>query len=106
MNDWLDILRQRVTDIGVTRTAEEIGYNRTTVSLLLAGQYPANTARIQAAVQQTYGQVRCPWLEQVIPAAHCKKQREAPMPQSSATELRFWRCCQSCPNNPDREQTL
>ena len=104
MDNWLEVLQNRVDEIGLTNTGAEIGYNRSTVSLVLSGKYPASsTDRVRAAVEATYGHVDCPQLETNIPAALCKKHRTASMPQSSASDLRFWRGCQTCSNNPNRE---
>lgn len=55
--DWLELLRRMCAERGSqAKVAEELGLSKTTVSLVLAGKYPARSEAIGAAVLEVYGQ--------------------------------------------------
>ena len=109
MSDWMDLLR---AEKGRGRTtasiARELGFARTSISLLFSGNYPAKDAngepaapRIATRVLELYGgKVACPHLGRDMDRAECGAMRDAPMPASSPDKLRHWTACRSCPLNP------
>jgi hypothetical protein len=95
--DWLEILRASVDRSGVVATAGLIGMSHTTVSLALAGRYPAKTKRLARRVLERLGIVTCPHLGEAMPAVVCAGWRNRPIPQSDPAKLRHWSACRRCP---------
>lgn len=96
---WLETLRQAVADHkrGIAGVAEQIGVSRTSLSLVLAGKYPAKTDRIAAKVLDTYARIGCPHLGETITQAQCRGFSERAAPTNSPRDMRHWRTCQGCP---------
>ena len=100
--DWLDLLRRAAERETIAGVAERVGLSRSTISLVLAGKYPAKSlAGVEQKVRDALDSWLCPYYGIVIRATDCRAWRERPMPQSSARDIRFWRACQSCSHNPD-----
>lgn len=99
---WLETLRQAVADHkrGIAGVAEQLDCSRTTLSLVLAGKYPAKTNRIEARVLNTYARIDCPHLGETITQAQCRGFAERPAPTNSPRDMRHWRACQGCPLKP------
>lgn len=93
---WLDLLKQAEDAANITQVAARLKVSRTTISLVLAGKYPANTDRIAARVLDVYGRVDCPFLGSEIVQAECRAQRSSAVPTSSPRAMQFWRVCQGC----------
>lgn len=104
-HDWLDLLRAEVAASSLAAVAERIGVSRTTVSLLLAGKYPAKTLdAVERKVRDAFEARRCPALNAVITGDACQRYRTRAMPRSSARDLRHWRTCQTCSYNPHPQE--
>ncbi|MEN8134298.1 MAG: hypothetical protein ABFS18_02010 [Thermodesulfobacteriota bacterium] len=69
---WLKILKQQVEAKGAATVAREVGISPTSLSLILAGKYPAKTANVERKVLAVYGTesglVACPALGEIEPA--------------------------------------
>jgi hypothetical protein len=99
--DWRDLLRAAVARDTMTAVADRIGLSRTTISLLLAGKYPAKSFdAIERKVRDALDAWHCPFFDAELLGHHCRRYRERPMPRSSARDLRHWRTCQICSHNP------
>lgn len=97
-----DLLRDAVARHGsISAVARIIGYKRPSVSLYLAGRYPADPSRIEAAIlAKLAGRVACPHLGRDIAGDDCRGFALRPMPMSDPRALRHWRACQGCPSRP------
>ncbi len=102
--DWLEILREQVEKFGtIQAVADQLGYNRSSVSSALSGNYPGGTGKIQAKVIATFcDRVLCPHTKTDVSQEVCTDLRTRALPQSDAGELRQWFACQDCPNNPNQ----
>lgn len=98
--DWVELLRAQVAAASLSAVADRIGLSRTTVSLVLAGKYPAKTDLVARKVLDTFAARHCPPLNTAITGDACQRYRDRPMPRSSARDLRHWRACQTCVHNP------
>lgn len=103
-HDWLALLRAEVAASSLAAVAERIGASRTTVSLLLAGKYPAKTDAVERKVRDAFEVRHCPHLNAVLTGDACQRYRARAMPRSSARDLRHWRACQTCPYNPHSQE--
>lgn len=98
---WLDLLREAVAASSLTAVADRIGLSRTTISLVLAGKYPAKTQdAVERKVRDAFEVRYCPHLNVALDGDACQRYRDRAMPRSSARDLRHWRACQTCPHNP------
>jgi hypothetical protein len=101
-NGWLQLLRQAVEAEGssITTVAAKLGVSRTSISLVLAGKYPAKTDKIEARVLDIYARLICPHTLVEIRHAECRETAAAATPTSSPQAMRQWRACQSCIHKP------
>ncbi len=99
---WLELLQQAVAEHkrGIAGVAEQIGVSRTSLSLVLAGKYPARTDRIAAKVLDAYARIGCPHLGETITQAQCSGFATRTAPTNSPRDMRHWRACQGCPHKP------
>ena len=93
---WLDLLRAKVAETSMGVVADEIEVSRTTVSLVLAGKYPAKLDKIETRVIARYARIACPFLEREISGAECRDFHTRETPTSSPFAVRHWRACQGC----------
>ena len=108
--EWIALLRGEVRKRTISAVAAEIGMARPSLSMLLAGRYPAGltkvTARFEDVVLRRYrDQVKCPHLNEPIGRLACAHYAGAPMSASDPARLRHWAACQVCPINPTRGGT-
>jgi hypothetical protein len=97
MVDWLQTLNIEIAKSNISRVAKQLGYSRTTISLVVSGDYDASTDKIADAVRRNFSnQVECPHLNCVITLEACKDCQSRKIPQSNARALRHWRACQTC----------
>lgn len=101
--DWIDLLRAQVAAASLAAVADRVGLSRTTVSLVLAGKYPASTDNIAGKVRDAFAARHCPHLNAALAGDACQRFRDRAMPRSSARDLRHWRTCQTCSHNPHTE---
>lgn len=109
--EWIGLCRAEVAKgRTIAEVARECGIPRSSLSMLLSGDYPAQsldlvTSRHGARILLLYrGAVLCPHLHRSIPAAECRTHAAAPMSTSSPEKLRHWRACRRCPLNPTTEK--
>lgn len=94
---WLKLLQKAVDESSMGVVAEKLGYNNhTTISLVLAGKYPAKTDKIAEKVMDTYARLTCPHTSAEITYAQCRALSTSTVPTSSPQAMRHWRACQSC----------
>ncbi|KGJ19332.1 hypothetical protein [Paracoccus sanguinis] len=102
-DDYLDLLRaEKARGRTTADIARQLGFARTSISLLLSGNYPAARApKIEAKVLEVFGRaIVCPHLGAEIERDACDAHRTSPMPTSSADRLRHWTACRTCTQNP------
>ncbi|ARE40880.1 hypothetical protein RGUI_2739 [Rhodovulum sp. P5] len=105
--EWVGLLRaERDGGKSVSQIARECGIARSSVSMLIAGTYPAQSldlatrkhgARVVALYRDA---ILCPHLRRGIPAEECRRQASAPMSTSNPDRLRQWSACRRCDLNP------
>lgn len=100
----LALLRTAITASGsIAAVAKALGYKRPSLSMALAGKYPADTRHLRALIVETYGgQLRCPHLDRDIAASACRDYRTRTIPTSRRSEAQHWQACRLCLNNPNR----
>lgn len=76
------------------------GVDRSTLSLVLSGNYPADTARIAAKVLKVLGGHPCPYLGFDIDDAQCREANTGPMPTWDPAAMEQRRACESCAHKP------
>lgn len=109
--EWLSLLRHELAKgKTIAQLARETGMARPSVSMLLAGKYPAQSLDLVsrkwgARIMRLYrDQVLCPHLRRGIPVEDCRGHASAPMSTSNPEKLRHWRACRRCPLNPVSEK--
>jgi hypothetical protein len=95
---WREMLHQAAQNATITQVAEQLGYSRAAVSLVLAGKYPGSIDRIAVRVLDVFGRVQCPFLGAEMGRRECADHHVRPVPTSSPRALKHWRACQTCPN--------
>lgn len=104
--EWVQLLRAEVAKgRSIAAVARDIDMPRPSLSMLLAGNYPAGLDKVSRKYAATVillfrGQVLCPHLRKGIGIDACKTQAGAPMQMSSPDQLKFWAACRACPQNP------
>jgi DNA-binding transcriptional regulator YdaS (Cro superfamily) len=94
----MDLLRRAVAAEGSqARAAKRVGISAAAVSLLLKGEYGADTTKMERKIRGALDQVTCPHLRQVITGPECIRHRTRNIPTHDPRELRHWNACQSCP---------
>lgn len=99
---WLELLKAEIAAHGgqITPVAKKLAYSRTAISLASRGKYPGKTDKIEARVLARLGTLECPYNNQMISYGECRSMRERQAPTHNLLLLRYWKACQSCPNNP------
>jgi hypothetical protein len=108
--EWLGLLKaERAKGRPVSEIARDCGMARPSVSMLLAGTYPARSLDLverkhgAAIVKALRDRVLCPHLRRGIPAEECRAHAAAPMSISNVARMRQWEACRRCPLNPFTE---
>ena len=102
---WISLLADEVRTTNRKLAAERIGVSRSAVSLALANRYPSpSTASIEKRVLEALDGLKCPAQERTISVEQCRDYRTRPAPTHNPMAMRMWRHCQTCLNNPDRQQ--
>jgi hypothetical protein len=109
--EWLSLLRAEIAKgRTITDLARQIDMPRPSLSMLLAGNYPARLDKITRkfsarVVAEFRGMVLCPHLKTGIAAEACQRHAAAPMSTNNPDRLRFWAACRACPLNPVTAKT-
>lgn len=100
--DWTVLFAKALQDADGNKqvVADQLGFSRTTVSLVAAGKYSSNLDKFGARVVEVFDRFDCLHLESPITGADCKQYALRQAPTSSAREARHWRACQTCPKKP------
>ena len=101
------ILQAAVDETGnKAEVARRLGVSRTSVSLLLSGKYPGDTANMYRRINTLLAPERtcpCPYIGGEIKVTECAKI-SASMPTSSPAALRHWKACRDCAQNPHKKE--
>lgn len=96
-SDWLELLRAAAARETIAGAAERVGLSRSTVSLLLAGKYPARSlGNVERKVRDALDGWRCPFLVREISESDCRAYQNRPTPRSSSREFKHWQACRQC----------
>lgn len=96
-SDWLELLCAAAARETIAGVAERVGLSRATISLVLAGKYPAKSLiNVERKVRAALDCWRCPYLDRIIGAQDCRAYHDRPTPRSSSREIKHWQACQQC----------
>jgi len=102
---WITLLANEVRATNRKMAGDRIGVSRSAVSLALANRYPSpSTDSIEKKVLLALDGLKCPAQQLTISVEQCREYRSRPAPTHNPMAMRLWRSCQTCPNNPDRQQ--
>jgi hypothetical protein len=99
--DWLLVLAEEATRLGLNVLARRIGVSAGTLSAVLSGTYGAKPDRVREAVRGALMgvSVRCPALHQDIGREVCIRHQRAPLSTASPSSVRLYHACRgSCPH--------
>lgn len=104
---WLLELRKQVETTSLKVVADKLGVSKTTVSLLINGKYPADTAKMQNLVESVFlgYTVHCPILGE-IPKHRCAAQQSTVDPGNRPQAIQLWKACRSGCENSELEDRL
>lgn len=108
--EWLALLKaERAAGKSVSQIAREVEMARPSVSMLLAGTYPAQSLDLVARkhgakILKLYrNEVMCPHLRTGLSNEACQEYATRPMSTSNPDKLAHWSACRKCPFNPTKE---
>lgn len=95
---WVIRLVRECDQRGQSSVARELGLSPSTISLVLAGKYPASLKGVQGRVEQRYGRddVFCPFRGCLVALEACDNQRLKPFSSVSPYSVAWWRACRGC----------
>ncbi|MEE2025059.1 hypothetical protein [Alkalimonas mucilaginosa] len=102
---WLELLNQKVDELGRRKVEAALGISKTTLSQVLNEKYPGNLENIAAKVTEAYSteRVSCPVLGDIT-VQRCATEQAKPFAATNPQRIRLWKACQTCPlnkaNNP------
>ena len=90
----------------VAAVARDVGIPRPSLSMLLAGTYPAGIGKVSAkyaakVIRLFRGQLLCPHQRKGISSDDCRALASAPMSTSNPDRLSQYVACRKCPLNPN-----
>jgi hypothetical protein len=103
--DGRSLLLKRVEATSISQVADELGYSRTAISLVVGDKYTGSPDRIHAKALEVYGGWDCGYLGKAIAPDECAKVALAPAPTGNPARMRHWSTCQSCPFRPNGHET-
>tara|TARA_R110002049_G_scaffold13675_3_gene59399 strand:+ start:416 stop:760 length:345 start_codon:yes stop_codon:yes gene_type:complete len=105
--DWMALLRQAVADAGkggTTKVATRLGVSRCYVSQVLNGlRASVPQAFIDRVIDRLHIVAECPATGLPQPRAECRRVALGAAPTHNPLAMRFWKCCQHCPEKPERK---
>lgn len=108
--EWLTLLKaERESGKSVSQIAREVQMARPSVSMLIAGTYPAQSLDLVAKkhgakiVKLYRNEVLCPHLRRGLSSEQCQDFASRPMSISNPDRLAHWDACRNCPRNPLKE---
>jgi len=92
--DWVRVLAENCDLSSQSKAAKRLGYSAATVSLVLAGTYSGDIAKVEMAVRGAYlaALVACPVLGD-IPANDCLSHQRAPFAPTNHVRVALYRSC-------------
>jgi hypothetical protein len=100
---WMKILKQQVDAKSPATVAREVGISAASLSLVLAGKYPAKTDNIERKVMAVYGsasgQVACPALGEIEPATcalNFERAKKIGVRCGNPATLKLYKTCIKC----------
>ncbi len=90
---------------GIKKAAEQLGVSRSTISLIVSGQYIASTEHVAKKVMEIFAKLHCPHLGTDISHSQCRDYSAREAPTSSPRQMKFWRACQTCAHNTQQGKT-
>ena len=95
------LLKETINERGAARVAADLGYSRTTISMVLNGKYPSSTEKILKRVVETYGTaiVECPVLGPIT-IKKCSHHKRQPFAATNQLRSRLYRACMECDVEP------
>ncbi len=98
---WLEILQDQVDQKGRPVVQKELAVSASSLSLVLAGKYPAKTDAIEAKVMAMYGaegKVCCPHLGKIEPGTCVKNWQQAKKSKTAGNPatMRTLIACRNC----------
>lgn len=97
---WFKTLKEQCDTKTARVVAQELGYSKTTLSLILNGHYVGKTDRVCDAVLLRYHFVECPHLRKMLRVHECVSLATSPAPTHNPIKMQQWRACQNCPKCP------
>ncbi|MBL8499581.1 MAG: helix-turn-helix domain-containing protein [Nitrosomonas sp.] len=88
---------------GIKKVAEQLGVSRSTVSLILSGQYIASHEHVAKKVLDVLTRVHCPYLNAEITAQECVSVHSGETPSHDPMRLAHRRMCRTCSHNTQNE---
>lgn len=102
MSGWLNILKKEVDNRGAIQVAKELGISRSSVDLLIRGQYNADPSRMIKKISAIYGNngsVACPVLGRLSPnrcAETWDRSKKIGNKAGNPETLRLYKACGVC----------
>jgi hypothetical protein len=95
--DAITLLRQKCDETSQADVARALGYNASTINMVLKGTYPGSTDNVLQRVIEVYGgiSVNCPILGD-IPLARCAEERKKPFAATNQQRIELYRACKTC----------
>jgi hypothetical protein len=102
---WLELLEQKVAELGRRKVEAALGISKTTMSQVLNRKYPGNLENIAAKVTEAYSsdKVTCPVLGSVT-VQRCATEQSKPFAATNPQRVKLWKACQTCPLNKASKQ--
>lgn len=99
--DLMDLLRQKVAELGQAEVARRIGKSSSAVSQVLSETYKGSPSAILQRVEEVFGQttVICPALGE-ISMGRCAEIRKRPLVATNPFSVQLWRACKQCGGKP------
>lgn len=98
---WLEALRERVSQSSQRKVAEELGVSAAMVNQVLKGTYGGNLDTLRTKVEGTYLDrcVQCPVLGR-LKVNECEENQKRPFTASNPQRVRLYRACRAgCPHS-------
>ena len=104
MELWKTLLNTAIERSNISAVASELGYSRTTISLVHSGRYPGETRHVERRIYEVYSRVECPFTGGEISIMQCAERACGEAPTSSPMALKHWMACQRCSRRPEMDQ--
>ncbi|WP_029770543.1 hypothetical protein [Pseudogulbenkiania sp. MAI-1] len=104
MKSWQELLKAAIERSSIAKVAGELGYSRTTISLVNAGKYPGDTRHVERRIYELYSRIDCPFTGNEISSQQCAERACGGAPTSNPRALKHWSFCQQCPKRPESKE--